>query len=187
MNITEIQLATCSLENAEITYTYSDPDQVISMVNDYAFANNSGVITITATYAGDNLHNSATASYTLTVTVSVLEVEGIYETDNNGNVQLIELDPDNIEAYFTPSESGEIQLIEPDPDSVMESEYQSNSSGDIQLINPEGLGELIYSEYESDEEGNTQILNPEEIEEPLFGEYESDEEGDAQIINSNNE
>ena len=186
MNITEIQLATCSLENAEITYTYSDPDQVISMVNDYAFANNSGVITITATYAGDETHNSATASYTLTVTVSVLEVEGIYETDENGNVQLIELDPDNIEAHFTPSETGEIQIIEPDPDSIMESEYQSNSSGDIQLINPEGLGELIYSEYESDEEGNTQILNPEEIEEQLFGEYDSDEEGDAQIINSNN-
>jgi len=63
------QQATCDYEGAEITYSVNYND-VLVIEGDVATVNQSGTITVTASFAGDDTHNPATAQYTIVVTAT---------------------------------------------------------------------------------------------------------------------
>lgn len=63
------QQATCDYEGAEITYSV-DYNDVLTIEDNVATVNQSGTIIITASFAGDDTHNSATAQYRIVVTAT---------------------------------------------------------------------------------------------------------------------
>ena len=63
------QQATCDYEGAEITYS-ADYDDVLTIEDDIATVNQSGIITITASFAGDDTHNPAEAQYRIVITAT---------------------------------------------------------------------------------------------------------------------
>ena len=66
-----------NLDNPVITYTSSDED-VAKFENGVLKAKSNGTTTITATYAGDDVHKSATASFEITVAIHEEEPEPTY-------------------------------------------------------------------------------------------------------------
>ena len=85
-------------EGATVTYTVTntDPEVEVAKVenNVVVLTGNAGTATVTATYAGDASHNSATASYT--ITVKAKEPAGLKFV-----IQKVEGQQDNIYQYFS--------------------------------------------------------------------------------------
>lgn len=188
-------------DNLDATITYESSDEeVIKVINSQLKVVGEGNATITATYAGDEYHTSATASFDITVTLQKEEPE------EPQTYTIIFKDGDEVLKTITGPTGTSVSAS----DITLEKEgYDFNgwsingtspilpvdaiTDSDITYIalwiekEPETPTGIIETEFDTDENGDVQLINLNEEESTLKTEFESDQNGDVQLINTDNE
>lgn len=93
--------------NVELVWTSSNEEVATVDENGNVTIIADGTTTITASFAGNDIYNAKTISYDLIIQLDNLEVD--YDTDENGDVQLINHDS-NLEVEYDTDENGDSQL-----------------------------------------------------------------------------
>ena len=114
-----------------------------------------------------------------------MPVDGIYDSDITYIAVWSKIEG-TVETEFESDDEGNVQLINTDNEGTIETEFESDDEGNVQLINSDDEG-TIETEFESDESGDVQLINSDIEEGTIETEFDTDDEGDAQIINENND
>ena len=201
-----------TLTNPEITYSSSD-ETVAKFENGLLKVVGEGDATITATYAGDATHTSATASFPISVSLHVEDTHEYTITFKDGDTVLktitgpvgTEVSAPDVEKpgyeFNGWSINGETAILPVDAivdsdityvvlwikiSGTVETEFESDDEGNVQIINMDDEG-VIETEFESDESGDVQLINNDIEEGTIETEFDTNNEGNAQIINENND
>ena len=190
-------------DNLDATITYeSSNEDVVKIIDGQLKVVGAGNATITATYAGDDYHTSASASFDITITIQEEEPEPeqtytIIFKDGDEVLKTITgptgtpVSASNItlekEGYDFNGWSldGENPILP--VDAIVDSDltyivlWYKNQPEEPQ--NPEGT---IETEFDTDENGNVQLINSDN-EGTIETEFDTDENGNVQLINSDKE